>query len=124
MFSHRDLLEDLNQHLPLKAKIVSAHQAIKDKFHFISRIAITLYDPETQLLKTYIDSSSNNKRLKHYQARLDSAPSLKEILDKGRPRVVNKLITFEEGNKEHTQRIGREGYTASYTMPMFHKIVD
>ena len=37
-----------------------------------------------------------------------------------RPRVVNNLVTFEKGIHEHTQRIGRSGYAASYTMPSFH----
>lgn len=120
MFDHRDHLDDLNKQLPLKDKLVSAHSTIQEKFPFISRIAITLYDPETKILKTYLDSSGDDKPLAHYQARLDDAPSLKEILEKGMPRVVNNLVTFENGNHEHTQRIGRQGYAASYTMPIFH----
>ena len=38
----------------------------------------------------------------------------------GRPRVVNNLVTFESGAHENTKRMGRQGYAASYTMPMFH----
>ena len=120
MFHHRDHLEDLNKQLPLKNKLVSAHHSIQEKFPFISRIAITLYDPKTKILKTYIDSSEDDKPLAHYQVPLDDAPSLKEILEKGLPRVVNNLVTFEKGDHEHTQRIGRQGYAASYTMPIFH----
>lgn len=29
-------------------------------------------------------------------------------------------MTFDNGKQEHTQRIGRQGYAASYTLPMFH----
>ncbi|MDR4515170.1 HD domain-containing phosphohydrolase [Nitrosomonas sp.] len=120
MFHHKDSLEALNQHLPLKQKIISAHRVIMEKFDFIARIAITLYDPETRILKTYIDSSGGDQPLKHYEALLENAGSLKEILDKGQPRVVNNLVTFEHGKHEHTRRVGRQGYAASYTMPMFH----
>lgn len=120
MFSHRDLLEDLNKPLSMKDKMVSAHRSVQEKFPFISRIAVALYDPETRILKTYLDSSGGDKPLVHYQSLLDNAPSLKEILAKGLPRVVNNLITFEKGTHEHTQRIGRHGYAASYTMPIFH----
>ena len=120
MFDHRDSLEDLNKHLPLKDKLISAHRSISEKFNFIARIAITIYDPETRVLKTYLDSSGEDKPLKHYQALLDDAPSLKEILTIGRPRVVNKLVTFDKGKQEHTKRIGRQGYESSYTTPMFH----
>jgi len=120
MFHHRDLLNDLNKPLPLKDKIISAHRSIQQKFPFIARIAIALYDPETRILKTYLHSSGEDEPLAHYQSSLENAPSLKEILDKGFPRVVNNLVTFESGAHEHTQRIGRQGYAASYTMPMFH----
>jgi HD-GYP domain-containing protein (c-di-GMP phosphodiesterase class II) len=120
MFDHHDLLEDLNKHLPLKDKIISAHRAISKKFNFIARIAIALYDPDTRVLKTYLHSSGDDKPLEHYQTLLDDAPSLKEILKKNCPRVVNKLVTFDNGKQEHTQRIGRQGYAASYTLPMFH----
>lgn len=120
MFDHRDLLEDLNRHLSLKEKIISAHRVIAKKFNFIARIAITLYDPETRILKSYLHSSRDDKPLEHYQTLLDDAPSLKEILKKNRPRVINKFVTFENGKHDHSQRIGRQGYVASYTLPMFH----
>jgi HD-GYP domain-containing protein (c-di-GMP phosphodiesterase class II) len=120
MYHHRDLLDDLNKPLPLKDKMVSAHCSVQSKFPFISRIAIALYDPDTRILKTYMDSSGSDKPLVHYQTSLDNAPSLKEILSKGLPRVVNNLVTFENGTHKHTQRIGRSGYAASYTMPIFH----
>ena len=120
MYHHRDLLDDLNKPLSLKDKMVSAHRSVQNKFPFVSRIAIALYDPDTRILKTYLDSSGGDEPLAHYQALLDNAPSLKEILAKGLPRVVNNLVTFENGTHEHTQRIGRSGYAASYTMPIFH----
>lgn len=119
-YDHQDALNALNSHLPLKEKLVSAHQAIKQKFDFIERIAFTIYDPETRVLKTYLHSSGIDTPLQNYQALLDDAPSLKEILKQGKPRVVNRLVTFDNGEHEHTQRIGRQGYAASYTMPMFH----
>lgn len=120
MFKHNDALDSLNEHIPLRDKLVNAHNAIKEQFPFIARIALTLYDSETKVLKTYLDTSDGGSPLRHYQALIDDAPSLKEILIKGQPRVVNNLVTFEKGTKEHTQRIGRHGFAASYTMPMFN----
>ena len=120
MFKHDDVLTTLNTHLPLKEKLLSAHQVVQEKFPFTARIALTIYDPETNLLKTFMHSSGKDNPLKNYQALLDDAPSLKEILKNGKPRVVNNLVTFENSKHEHAQRIGRQGYAASYTMPMFH----
>ncbi|MDH5370545.1 MAG: HD domain-containing protein [Gammaproteobacteria bacterium] len=120
MTEHHDALEELNKHLPLQEKIIAAHKSISELFPFIVRIAITIYDPETTMLKTYLHSSGDHNPLENYQALLDDAPSLKEILKQGLPRVANNLLTFEDGEHEHTKRIGREGYAASYTMPMFN----
>lgn len=119
MYEHQDVLETLNAPLPLRDRLISAHRLVQDKFPFIARIALAIYDPATNVLKTYLHSSGDDNPLPHYQASLDEAPSLQEILKQGRPRVVNNLLTFESGEHEHTQRIGRQGYAASYTMPMF-----
>ncbi|MDH5394869.1 MAG: HD domain-containing protein [Gammaproteobacteria bacterium] len=120
MTEHHDVLEELNKRIPLKEKLVAAHKSMKELFPFIVRIAVAIYDPETAILKTYLHSSGEDNPLPHYQARLDDAPSLKAMLEKGLPRVINNLLTFENGEHEHTIRIGREGYAASYTMPIFN----
>lgn len=117
---HRDMLESFNQGVSLKEKLISAHNAVKAQFPFIKRISITLYDASTGVLKTYLHSSGGDNPLDHYQASLDDAPSLKSILEKGLPRVINNMVTLEYGKHEHTVRIGRQGYAASYTLPMFN----
>ena len=120
MNEHQDLLKILNDQGPLREKLVAAHEAVKKICPEIARIAVAIYDPETTVLKTYLHSSGDDNPLQNYQTLLDNAPSLKAILDKGLPRVVNNMLTFENGTNEHTQRIGRTGYAASYTLPMFN----
>lgn len=120
LFEHQDPFDALNQNIPLREKLRAAHQSLQQVFPAIARVAVAIYDPRTAVLKTYLDSSGDDKPLKDYQAMIDEAPSLKEILEQKRPRVVNNLVTFENGNHEHTQRIGRQGYASSYTMPMFY----
>jgi len=120
MTEHHDFLSELNKHIPLREKIVAAHQSVSELFPFIARIAVAIHDPDTDLLKTYIHSSGDDNPLGHYQVLLDDAPSLKAILKKGLPRVVNNMLTFEDGQNEHTKRIGRQGYAASYTLPMYN----
>lgn len=120
MTDQHDSLDNLNKQIPLKDKLIAAHNSLKTNFPFIVRIAIALYDPETSMLKTYIHSSGDDNPLDHYQSSLDDAPSLKEILKKGKPRVINNMLTFENKQNEHTKRVGRQGYAASYTLPMFN----
>jgi HD-GYP domain-containing protein (c-di-GMP phosphodiesterase class II) len=119
-FAHKDILESLNKNLTLKEKLVCTHEAIKPFFPFLARIAITIYDPATTLLKSYLDSSDDPTVWQHSQAHLEELPSLKEVLDKGRPRVINNMVTFEDNEYGHFKRLGREGYAASYTMPFFN----
>ena len=119
MTEHINKLDELNNNVSLREKIIATHRSIAETFPFIVRIAIALYDPETGLIKTYLHSSGDDSPLDNYQARLDDVPSLKTILDKGLPRVINNLVTFENSESEHAKRIGRQGYAASYTLPMF-----
>ena len=119
-FSHQDNLAFLNGSGSLKEKLVEAHATVRSRFDFIARIAVTLYDAETSVLKAYLHSGLDVDPIEHYQTLLDNAPSLKEILKRGRPRVINNMVTIQDDSHEHTKRIGRHGYAASYTLPMFN----
>ena len=119
IFDHEDRFNPLDQNIGLVKKLEYIHVALKDRFSFISRIAATIYEPETDLLKTFVHSSGGDEPLSHYQAKLSESLSLREILEKGRPRVVNNLGIFSTVSKEHTRRITGQGYQASYTMPMY-----
>ena len=119
-YPHSDALARLNRSLSLRDKLHTAHHSVQETLPFIARIAVTLYDPETHTLRTYIDSSGGDRPLENYETPLANAPSLKQILEIGRPRVINNMLTFEDGKHEHTKRLGRQGYAASYTMPIYH----
>jgi HD-GYP domain-containing protein (c-di-GMP phosphodiesterase class II) len=67
-----------------------------------------------------LHSSGQEDPLSNYRVSSDDVPSLKEILSQGNPRVVNNMVTFESGEREHTKRLGRSGYAASYTRSMFY----
>lgn len=120
MTVHNDVLDQLNQLIPLQDKLYATHQSVTDLFPFIARIAIAIYDPETSVLKTYLHSSGEDNPLDHYSALIEDAPSLKQILKTGLPRVINNMLTFEGEESVHSKRLGRHGYAASYTMPMFN----
>lgn len=119
-YAHHDALADLNRNISLRDKLRTAHHSVQAHFSFIARIAIALYDPETHVLKTYLHSSGEDKPLDNYEALFENAPSLKQILERGHPRVINNMLTFEKGQHEHTRRLGRQGYAASYTLPIYH----
>ena len=119
MPDHQDPLESLNQNLSLQEKLVEVHKVVQSHMPFVARIAIAVYDPKTSVLKTYLHSSGADNPLPHYQAPMSDAPSLQKVLNEGRPRVIDNMLTFESPKHEHTRRLGRQGYAASYTLPMF-----
>lgn len=120
LYFHRDNLGKLNDDQPLSEKLRFVHDTINHRYPFVERLAVAIYDPKTDLLKTFIHSSGGAVPLTHYQARLSEATSLCEILERGRPRVVNDLSIFKCSEHEHSKRIIAEGYAASYTLPMYH----
>ncbi len=121
-FTHNDQFSFLNQKGTLSEKLTNAHALLQQSLPFIARVALALYDPETKILKTFLHSSGEDNPLPHYETIIDNAPSLKEILKRGQPRVINKMLTFEDPNAAtHVQRLGRQGYAASYTIPIFEE---
>ena len=120
LFDHQDRLGSLDQNVNLAIKVQTIHDALRERFAFIQRIAAAVYDPATDTLKTFLHTGEERCPLTHYTARLADVPSLHEIIEKGRPRVVNDLAIFSDAPGEHTQRITASDYRSSYTMPMYH----
>ena len=116
---HSDALQALNADGPLRGRIREIHWAVRSFLPFVARVAVALYDPKTAYLKTFVHSSEGDDPLPHYQAPIGEIPSLRKLLDEKRPRVIQHMLTFETAESEHAKRLGRAGYAASYTMPMF-----
>jgi HD-GYP domain-containing protein (c-di-GMP phosphodiesterase class II) len=119
LFPHQDKLQDLNAPSPLLEKIDRLRQLLVARALPVDRIAVATYDPEADLLHTFIASNDGSNPLVRYDSRLADAPSLVEVRDKGMPRVVNDLALFKSGTHVHTQRLSAEGYRASYTVPIW-----
>ena len=115
MFDHLDAFAVLNSRLPLSEKILSVHRLVKQRLAFIDRIAVAIYDPKVDLLKTYVHSSGGEQPLSLYDAKLADSISLSEIVTLGRPRVLNDLAAFYGTNA----RITKVKYGASYTLPIY-----
>jgi HD-GYP domain-containing protein (c-di-GMP phosphodiesterase class II) len=111
-------LHELTKSSPLSSKLKLVHAALRQRFDFVDRVAIALFDPDSSYLKNFVSSNEIEKDpLEKYQFPLKDALSLMESLVKG-PRVVNDLSVFSTGLHEHTRRIREQGYRASYTIPI------
>ncbi len=119
MYDHEDILKELDRNIPVGKKLEYVHNVLKRRFDCVDRVAVAIYDPKTDLLRTFVDSSQDDQPLDHYSAGLVDSRTLREVLKQRRPRVVNDLQIFAGNSSEHTQKILERGYQSSYTMPMF-----
>ena len=109
----------LNKNTSLSEKLISIHEALNKQMPMVDRVSVAVYDPKTDLLKTFIHSSGDADPLSNYQARLSDVKSLQEVISSGKARVVNDLEAYYRGPSEHSRKITTQGYGSSYTLPMY-----
>jgi len=119
LFVHEDKLHDLNASAPLLEKVEMLRKLLVSRRLPIDRVAVATYDADGDRLHTFVASNDGENPLVRYESRLADAPSLVEVRERRRPRVVNDLAIFAGGAHTHTQRIAGEGFRASYTVPIF-----
>lgn len=112
-------LGKLDQLTSLSQKLRFLHESIRGHYESIHHISVTIYDPQTDLLKTYLDSSLDRPALVNYQANLAQVPSLLQLAQTGASRVISELHDYSNSQAEHTRRNLATGYRSSYTLPMF-----
>lgn len=100
-------------------RLQALHGEIVERYPFVDRIAVALYDAKTDLLKTFAHSSRGPSPLNAYQAKLSDTPSLLDLARTRRRRVINDLASVQGKLAEHTRRITGHGYRSSYTSPIF-----
>ena len=116
-FAHEDRLSALDSSRPFADNLRHMHTLLRESLPFVERIAVAVYDPGVDLLKTFASSDVQQTDLVLYQARLGESRTLQEIVARRRPRVVNDLELLG-GEKRHARTI-RGGFAASYTLPVF-----
>ena len=103
----------------LGTQLEAIHQRLQADLPGIDRVAAALYDPKTDVLKTFVNSTEGGSPLAHYDIRLGEVPSLVELVRERHTRVVTDLSVFQGSTREHTRRLLEKGYRSSYTVPFF-----
>lgn len=116
---HQDKLNALNSCSTMREKLEAIYQTTRLHAPFVNRLAIALYDAESDLLKTFLYTGEEKSPLPHYQFHLKEAFSLQKIMKQDTPRVVNDLEEFADSSKPHTIELLKAGYRSSYTLPMY-----
>jgi len=103
----------------LTQRLHDIHALIRSRYDFVDRIAVALYDPSTDLLKTFVSSNTDQNLLKRHEVTLSSVPSLQGLAKAHQSRIVGDLVASFPSHTKHTAWLADQGYHASYTTPVF-----
>ena len=113
LVSPRAPADDLTQRLR------DIHELIRCRYAFVDRVAVALYEPSTDLLKTFVSSNTDEVLLKRYEVTLSSVPSLEALARTHQCRMVGDMTESFHAPSKHTSWLIEQGYHASYTTPIF-----
>ena len=96
----------------------NVHATLRQRFDKLSRVAIAIYDPQTDQLKTFAHSTDGGSPLLQYEVRLSEVPS--PALPGRAPAAQGaRHPGFPAGlPSEHSRKVLAAGYASSYTEPL------
>lgn len=112
------LLPTLQAPGPLSGKLEQLLRMVQLKYPDIARLAVALYDADSDLVRTFVAVDDVDNALPLYEAKLADVPWLRVVAETQTPRVINDFSVLEGSRKQHVQALLDAGYRASYTLPM------
>ena len=97
------------------------HSHLRRAVPAVDRLAVAIYDPQMDHLKTFVHSTIGGEPLRTYQYKLSDSPSLLAIKEAGQPRVIDDIGKTLTADTEHARWVKSMGYRSSYTVPIFHQ---
>ena len=104
----------------LSSQIEQIHHNLNESFPALCRIAIALYDEETDMLKTFTHSTRGAVPIQYYSSRLSESESLSKLAESRVTRIIDD-ITAITSDRTHTKRIKAAGFRSSLTYPIYNK---
>jgi two-component system response regulator RpfG len=98
-------------------KLAEIHARLREELEGLERVAVAVYDEETDHLTTYVHSTVGSTPLEHFDAKLSDYPSLAEAAASGQPRI----LSYSGGVAPRSgaaRRMLASGVRSSYTLPI------
>jgi len=102
----------------LGERLYKIHDEIRTMHPDLCRVAIALYDPETDILKTFAHSTDGIPPISFYEAKLSEAHSLRELAEQNTIRLIDDLGEHLKPNNAPAARLLDSGYKSSMTLPI------
>ena len=100
-------------------RLEDLHVLLREDVAHIDRVAVALYSPETNMLRTFAHSTFGAAPLWHYEVNLDEVPTLVELVRTRSARLLQDLGVFADRTTRHSRYLLENGFHASYTDPIF-----
>ena len=110
--------ELLDSESKLSERLGKVHNAILARLPSVDRIACALYDPVTDLLKTFINSTYKGNAIVAYEYRLSDSASLTNLARTGDCRVINNIQESVQPGTQHSDWLLQQKYQSSFTVPI------
>ncbi len=102
-------------------RLKNIHDRILDNVPGVDRIACVLYDPRTDMLKTFVNSTRHGNPINAYEFKLSDSRSLSKLADSGDNRVLDELVESVHPTSPHSRWLLEQGYRSSFTVPMYNQ---
>ncbi len=113
------VLELFQGHGSVSERLASLHARVLQTMSAVDRIACVLYDKQTDLLKTFANSTKQGTAIEGYQAKLSDSHELKMLADSGRCRVIDTIAESVRPGSTHSDWLLRQPWQSSFTVPMY-----
>ncbi len=105
----------------LGQRLQQLHGQLLEMVPDVDRIACVLYDPQDDLLKTFVNSTREGVAISGYEFRLADSASLSRVASSGLPRILDDIPASVQGTSLHSVWLLKEGYRSSLTVPLYDK---
>lgn len=109
----------LNDIPSISMRLSNIHDLVFQKVPSIDRIACALYDPKTDLLKTFINSTKQGYAISNYEYKMSDSTSLQTLVTSKKCRVIDDIKKDIQPGNRHCDWLLQQGYHSSLTIPMF-----
>lgn len=118
----KDPYRALGKPMHFLERLEHLYRVLREQFDGIQRFAMALYNPEDDLLSTFLYESDDRSPLLGYAVHLADVPSLQNVASSANVRVVGDMRFFRQATMSvHTRALLDQGYRSSFTMPLIHE---
>ncbi|OFI33819.1 phosphohydrolase [Alteromonas lipolytica] len=102
----------------LTGKLQRFHDELLCDYPDICRLACAIYDTNSDILKTFINSTREGHAIAGYEVKLHNTPSLLELANQQQSRVIDDISRQIHAGTPHSDWLLEQGYLSSFTIPI------